>query len=70
MEKIISFKRRHFQKEIILLIVCWYLSYSLSYRDIEEMMFERGIHVDHSTINRWVLHYSVLLEYEFRKNYK
>ena len=66
----ISFKWRHFQKEIILLVVRWYLSYSLSYRDIEEMMLERGIRVDHSTINRWVIHYSPLLESEFRKNYK
>ena len=66
----ISFKWRHFQKEIILLVVRWYLSYSLSYRDIEEMMLERGIHVDHSTINRWVIHYSPLLENEFRKDHK
>lgn len=48
----------------------WYLSYSLSYRDIEEMMAERGISVDHSTLNRWVIHYSPLLEAEFRKKYK
>jgi putative transposase len=48
----ISFKNRQFQKEIILLVVRWYLSYALSYRDIEEMMLERGIDVDHSTINR------------------
>jgi putative transposase len=66
----ISFKWRHFQKDIILLVVRWYLSYSLSYRDIEEMMLERGIHVDHSTINRWVVHYSPLLENEFRNNHK
>ncbi|MEO8402776.1 MAG: IS6 family transposase [Gammaproteobacteria bacterium] len=66
----ISFKWRHFEREIILLVVRWYLSYSLSYRDIEEMMLERGIQVDHSTINRWVIHYSALLENEFRKNYK
>jgi putative transposase len=66
----ISFKWRHFQKEIILLVVRWYLSYSLSYRDIEEMMLECGIYVDHSTINRWVIHYSSLLENEFRKNHK
>ena len=66
----ISFKWRHFQKEIILLVVRWYLAYSLSYRDLEEMMLERNINVDHSTINRWVIHYSPLLENEFRKNYK
>jgi putative transposase len=66
----ISFKWRHFQKEIILLVVRWYLAYSLSYRDLEEMMAERNIEVDHSTINRWVIKYAPLLEHEFRKNYK
>jgi len=66
----ISFKWRHFHQEIIMLVVRWYLSYSLSYRDIEEIMLERGITVDHSTINRWVIHYAPLLEDEFRKNYK
>ena len=65
-----SFKWRHFQKEIILLVVRWYLSYSLSYRDIEEMMLERGTSVDHSTLNRWVIYYAPLLEDKFRKNHK
>ena len=68
--QMISFKWRHFQEEIIMLVVRWYLSYALSYRDIEEMMLERKINVDHSTINRWVIHYSPLLEEEFRKNNK
>ncbi len=53
----IEFKQRHFEKGIILLMVRWYLSYPLSYRDIEKMMLEHGIQVDHSTINRWVTHY-------------
>ena len=66
----ISFKWRHFQQELILLVVRWYLAYSLSYRNLEEMMLERNITVDHSTINRWVIHYAPLLENEFRKNYK
>jgi hypothetical protein len=44
------FKWRHFQAEIILLCVRWYLRYSLSSRDLEEMMAERGLCVDHSTI--------------------
>ena len=66
----ISFKWKHFQKEIILLVVRWYLSYALSYRDLEEMMHERGMQIDHSTINRWVIEYAPLLEEEFRKNYK
>jgi transposase, IS6 family len=47
------FKWRHFQADIILLCVRWYLRYySLSYRDLEEMMLERGLHVDHTTIYR------------------
>ena len=66
----ISFKQGHFQKEVILLSVRWYLSYALSYRNMEEMMLERRISVDHSTINRWVIHYFPLLENEFRKNHK
>jgi IS6 family transposase len=46
------FKWRHHQSEIILLCVRWYLRYSLSYRDLEEMMNERGLSVDHTTIYR------------------
>ena len=48
------FKRRHYESEIILLCVRWYLRYALSYRDLEEMMNERGLSVDHTTIYRWV----------------
>jgi transposase, IS6 family len=48
------FKWRHFQADLILLCVRWYLRYSLSYRDLEEMMLERGLHVDHTTIYHWV----------------
>ena len=66
----INFKWRHYQKELVLLVVRWYLSYSLSYRDIEEIMLERNIKVDHSTINRWVIHYAPLLEAEFRNKHK
>ena len=62
----ISFKGRHFQKDMILQSVRCYLAYSLSYRDIEELMQERGFSVDHSTLNRWVLHYSPQLEAVFR----
>jgi hypothetical protein len=46
------FKWRHFQKEVILLNVRWYLKYPLSYRNLEEIMLERGLKVDHSTIGR------------------
>jgi len=66
----ISFKGRHFQHDMILQSVRWYLAYSLSYRDIEELMHERGFSVDHSTINRWVLHYSPQLEAAFRRKKK
>jgi len=48
--------------------VRWYVAYALSYRDLEEMMTERGISVDHSTIQRWVVKYSPLLEQEFKKH--
>ena len=47
------FKWRHFQADIILLCVHWYLRYSLSYRDLEEIMLERCLHIDHTTIYRW-----------------
>ncbi|TFG60703.1 MAG: IS6 family transposase [Nitrospirales bacterium] len=63
----ISFKGRHFQRDMILQSVRWYLAYALSHRDIEEMMAERGFSVDHSTIHRWVLHYSLQLEAAFRQ---
>ena len=66
-QHMISFKGRHFQNEMILQSVRWYLAYSLSYRDIEEMMKERGFEVDHSTIQRWVVHYSPKLEEAFHK---
>jgi putative transposase len=63
----ITFKWKHFQKEIILLIVRWYV---LSYRNLEEIMLERGTKVDHSTLNRWVIEYAPQLEENFRKIYK
>ena len=66
----ISFKGRHFIKEMILQCIRWYLAYPLSYRNIEEMMKERGFEVDHSTIQRWVAHYSPQLEEAFHKNKK
>lgn len=44
------------------MLVRWYLAYPLSYRDVEELALERGLKVDHSTINRWVIKYSPLLE--------
>ena len=66
----LSFKWRQFEKDIILMLVRWYCAYSLSYRDIEELAKERGLSVDHSTINRWVIRYAPQLEEQFRKKYK
>src|SRR5215475_12135575 len=52
------FRGRHFQDHIIVLCVRWYLRYCLTLRDLEEMMAERGLGIDHSTIGRWVLRYA------------
>ncbi len=57
-----SFKWKHYDGEIILLNVGWYLKYPLSYRNLKEMMIERGIQVDHSTIMTWVHQYSPEIE--------
>jgi transposase, IS6 family len=56
------FKWRHFQADIILCAVRWYLRYALSYRDVEELLRERGVSVDHTTIFRWVQHYAPELD--------
>ena len=65
-----SFKWRHYQAEVIVLCVRWYLRYALSYRDLEEMMAERGLTVDHSTIARWVVAYAPALEKRVKPNLK
>jgi IS6 family transposase len=70
MENQNPFKWRHFEAEIILLCVRWYLRYSLSYRDLEELMRERGLPVDHTTIYRWVQHYAPELEKRCRPRLK
>lgn len=61
------FRGRHFDRSVILLCVRWYLAYNLSLRDLEEMMAERGIHVDHSTVHRWVAHFAPLLLERFNR---
>src|SRR2546428_12615508 len=62
-----SFKGAHFPKEIILMGVRWYVAYPLSTRHVEALMEERGVAVDHSTINRWTIKYSPLLEAAFHR---
>src|SRR5262244_4447621 len=63
----IDFKGAHFPPDIILMGVRWYVAYPLSTRHVEELMLERGVHVDHSTINRWVVTYSPQLEEAFHR---
>jgi hypothetical protein len=54
----VSFKGAHFPPEVILMGIRWYLAFPLSTRHVEELLEERGVNVDHSTINRWVIKYS------------
>ena len=63
-------KWKHYQSEIIILCVRWYLKYPLSYRNLEEMMQERGLDICHTTIYRWVLEYSPKLNRGLRKYLK
>jgi putative transposase len=63
----VSFKGAHFPQDIILTGVRWYVAYPLSTRHVEELMRERGVHVDHATINRWVIRYSPQLEEVFHR---
>src|SRR5262249_57808201 len=63
----VSLKGALFPHDIILMGVRWYLAYPLSPRHVEELMLERGVHVDHSTINRWVVKYSPQLEEAFHR---
>lgn len=61
-----DFKGRRFPTDIILVCVRWYCKYGISYRDLEEMMAERGVVVDHTTLFRWVQHYAPLMEKRIR----
>src|SRR6267143_3946829 len=63
----ISFKGAHFPPDIILMGVRWYVAYPLSYRHVEELLEERGVPIDHATIQRWVVKYSPLLEEAFHR---
>src|SRR3954470_12417926 len=63
----IDFKGSQFEREIILWGVRWYVAYPISYRQLEEMMGERGVAVDHSTLNRWVIKYAPEFDKQFRR---
>ncbi len=60
------FHGRHFQGEIILWAVRWYCKYGISYRELQEMLAERGVNVDHTTIYRWVQRYAPEMEKRLR----
>lgn len=64
------FKWKHYESEIIILCVRWYLKYPLSYRMLVEMMAERGLNVTHTTIMRWVHQYSPIINERLRKRLK
>ncbi|HEY0173827.1 MAG TPA: IS6 family transposase, partial [Pyrinomonadaceae bacterium] len=65
-----SFKWRHFEPTVILLCVRWYCKHQLSYRDLEEMMRERGVAVDHTTLFRWVQRYAPEINRRMRPHLK
>src|SRR5580700_1213069 len=60
------FKWRQFEPEVILLAVGWYLRFSLSYREVEELLAERGLSVDHVTVWRWVQRYAPEIQRRLR----
>ncbi len=64
------FKWRHFEPTMILLCVRWYCRYSLSYRDLEELMRERGLAIDHTTVWRWVQQYAPEINKRIRPHLK
>jgi transposase-like protein len=61
-------KRLHYPLDVILLCVRWYVAYPLSLRHLEQMMAERGIDVDHSTVHRWAIKVLPVLEKAFRRH--
>ena len=65
-----NFKGCHFPPDVILTSMRWYLRYKLSYRDVEELLKERGVSVDHATINRWVVKFSPSLAESARSHKK
>ena len=64
----LNFKEMRFPIDIILVCIRWYVAYPLSYRHLEEMMDERGVSVDHSSINRWAIRFLPLIKKVSRKH--
>ena len=68
LNEMLATKGMRFPIEVVLVCIRWYAAYPLSYRHLEEMMQERGVFVDHSSINRWAIRFLPLLEKVFRKH--
>ncbi|MCY0155013.1 IS6 family transposase [Hoeflea alexandrii] len=64
----VDFKGAHYPKSVVLFAVFFYLRYPVSYRDLEEIMQERGVDVDHASLNRWVVRYSPLIAAQAQTN--
>ncbi|BCH67504.1 IS6 family transposase (plasmid) [Agrobacterium vitis] len=63
----VDFKGSHYPKEVILYAVFFYVRYAVSYRDLEEIMAERGVNLDHATLNRWVVKYAPLIALQAKR---
>ena len=63
----INFKGSHYPKDVILYAVFFYVRYAVSYRDLEEIMADRGVKVDHATLNLWVIKYSPMIASEAQR---
>tara|TARA_B110000902_G_scaffold232762_1_gene276003 strand:- start:54 stop:389 length:336 start_codon:yes stop_codon:yes gene_type:complete len=63
----VGLKGANYPCEVILYAVFFYVRYGISYRNLEEIMAERGVSVDHATLNCWVVRYSPLIAYEAKK---
>lgn len=63
----IDFKGSHYPKGVILYAVFFYVRYAVSYRNLEEIMEERGVDVDHATLNRWVVKYSPMIAFQAQR---
>lgn len=61
------FKGKQFKKDVIIVAVGYYLRYNLSYREVQDLLYDRGINVCHTTIYRWVQEYSKVLYYLWKK---
>ena len=64
------FKGKQFQQDVIIVTVGYYLRYNLSYREVQEILYDRGINVSHTTIYRWVQEYGKLLYQIWKKKNK